>query len=439
LLPTTKAVPKELLPVEGKPAIQWVLEEAIDAGLREFILVVSPRKAVLRDYLMPLNDDHPLASHFDLSALERLLKAIKITFVEQPHPQGLGDSILRCRELIGEEPFALLLPDNICPIESQIIKRLRDAYFSYGKSCLALRRVETNDLHCGAIVAQPWREALYTVQRVLPKQAREDKITNLRGIGRYILEPEVFAYLEQGPTDGELDDVPALDELARNGHLLGLLVSDRVYHLGSGINQGEADLGTMEIWEDVWKFEVPGHRALWSLHRTLRQEIKARWRRAVPFADELFDRWERAAFLGFGKDASIYDSSLVMGNVQVGEGTWVGPFTVLDGQGGLIIGRYCSISAGAQLYSHDTVQWALTGGKAPEVRQPTRIEDCSYIGPMSIVGKGVTVGEHSVIGANSFVNQDVPPFSIAVGNPAQVIGQVELVGDADVRFVYVER
>src|SRR5205085_1782250 len=141
-------------------------------------------------------------------------------------------------------------------------------------------------------------------------------------------------------------------------------------------------------------------------------------------------------FLGFGSGASIYDSSLVLGDVLVGEETWIGPFTVLDGRGGLTIGKYCSISAGVQLYSHDTVKWALTGGKAAEARQPTQIGDCCYLGPLTIVGRGVTIGEHSVIGANSFVRQDMPPFSIAVGSPARVIGKVELLGESEVRFVY---
>lgn len=191
-----------------------------------------------------------------------------------------------------------------------------------------------------------------------------------------------------------------------------------------------------DSWKDTWKLETEGHRALLDLHRALRGEMKARWNRSVPFADELFDRWEQAAFLGFGEGASIYDSSLVLGDVQAGEGTWIGPFTVLDGRGGLTIGRYCSISAGVQLYSHNTIKWALTGGKAAEERKPTSVGDCCYVGPMTIVSAGVSIGEHCVIGANSFVRKDVPPFSIAVGSPARVIGRVEMVGEADVRFVY---
>jgi acetyltransferase-like isoleucine patch superfamily enzyme len=200
--------------------------------------------------------------------------------------------------------------------------------------------------------------------------------------------------------------------------------------------QGGMNVSSKETWQDTWKLDVVGHETLWALHQTLRQEIKARWDRAVPFADELFDRWERAAFLGFGHGSSIYDSSLVIGDVRVGEGTWIGPFTVLDGRGGLVIGRYCSISAGVHLYSHDTVKWALTGGKAQEERQPTQIGDCCYLGPLSVVSRGVTVGPHSVIGAHSFVREDVPPFSLAAGIPARVIGRVELVGETDVRLVY---
>ncbi len=81
--------------------------------------------------------------------------------------------------------------------------------------------------------------------------------------------------------------------------------------------------------------------------------MKDQFSRSLPLADELFDRWERAQFLGFGEGSSIYDSSLVLGDVSVGVKTWVGPFTILDGSGRLKIGDYCNISGGAQLYSHD--------------------------------------------------------------------------------------
>jgi UTP--glucose-1-phosphate uridylyltransferase len=232
LLPTTKAVPKELLAVEGEPAIQWVLKEAVGAGLREFIVVISPYKAILRDYLTILEENHPLAGHPGLAELEQLLRTLDITFVEQPYPKGLGDALLRCRDLIREDPFVLLLPDNICPKESHLIEQLLDVYHTYKKSCLALRRVDGPALRDGAIIAQPLRNPVFSIQRVLPKGTSEGQEVGLRGIGRYVLEPATFSYLEQARTEGELDDVPALDGLARSGQLLGLLVTDRVYHMG---------------------------------------------------------------------------------------------------------------------------------------------------------------------------------------------------------------
>ena len=122
---------------------------------------------------------------------------------------------------------------------------------------------------------------------------------------------------------------------------------------------------------------------------------------------------------------SIYDSALVIGDVQVGEGTWVGPFTVLDGVGGLRIGKFCSISAGVQIYTHDSVEWALSGGKAETRRAPTTIGDRCYIGPNVVIVKGVTIGDGTVIGANSVVIADVPAGSVAHGNPCRVVRRVD--------------
>lgn len=165
-------------------------------------------------------------------------------------------------------------------------------------------------------------------------------------------------------------------------------------------------------------------RLLTELHHRLRSEMRSRWHRSVSFQDELFDRWERAAFLGFGEKTSIYQDSLVIGEVSVGENTWIGPFTVLDGSGGVVIGNNCSISAGVQIYTHDTVGRRLSDGRIPPERQPTHIGDSCYIGPLSIVTKGVTVGHHSVVGACSLVDRNVPPFSVVYGAPAQIRGKV---------------
>ena len=166
------------------------------------------------------------------------------------------------------------------------------------------------------------------------------------------------------------------------------------------------------------------------LHRALGDDIRRRWRRALPLEEELFDRWERARSLGFGAGASIYQQSYVYGDVQVGEHTWIGPATILDGTGGLTIGDHCSFSAGVQIYTHDTVKWALTGGKAAYEYAPVHIGRCCHIGASAIIVKGVTIGPHSVIGASAFVNRDVPAYSVAVGVPARVIRRVEVTDDA---------
>jgi len=175
------------------------------------------------------------------------------------------------------------------------------------------------------------------------------------------------------------------------------------------------------------------------LHRVLGDRVTARWHRSLPFPDELFDRWERARQLGFGDKTSIYQDSYVYGDVKVGANTWIGPSTILDGTGRLVIGDYCSISAGVQIYTHDTVRWAVSGGRAPYEHAPVTIHDCCHIGANSVIGRGVTVGPHAVIGALSFVNADVPPRSVAVGVPARVIGTVDIDAKGEMTIRYTTR
>jgi acetyltransferase-like isoleucine patch superfamily enzyme len=151
-----------------------------------------------------------------------------------------------------------------------------------------------------------------------------------------------------------------------------------------------------------------------------------RWNRSLSFGDYIVDRWHKARELGFGEGSSIYDSSLVFGNVKAGKNTWIGPFTVLDGTGGLEIGDNCSISAGVQIYTHDTVKWATSGGVMQPERAPVRIGNNCYIGPNTIISKGVTLGDGCVIGANSLVNRDMPPGCKAWGTPARCQGKVRL-------------
>jgi len=162
-------------------------------------------------------------------------------------------------------------------------------------------------------------------------------------------------------------------------------------------------------------------QAFW---RKRRAEVNEKFARTLPFGDYVVDRWEKAQLLGFGEGTSIYDSTLVIGSVVVGAKTWIGPFCVLDGSGGLSIGSNCSISAGVQIYSHDTVNWAVSGGAAPYEHSATSIGDCCYLGPNVVVGRGVSIGNGCVVGANSLVLQDLPPNSKAAGSPCRIIGSV---------------
>lgn len=177
---------------------------------------------------------------------------------------------------------------------------------------------------------------------------------------------------------------------------------------------------------------------LLELHNKLRLEIKKKYNRCLPFCEEVTDRWEKAEFLGFGKGASIYDSSIVIGDVKVGENTWIGPFTLLDGSGGLKIGSWCSISTGVQIVTHDSVKWALTKGAAEYEKAAVKIGDCCYIGSNTVILKGVTIGDHSVIGAGSLVNKNIPSYSIAFGIPAKVVGGV-IEKSGKVKFEYFRK
>ena len=176
--------------------------------------------------------------------------------------------------------------------------------------------------------------------------------------------------------------------------------------------------------------------ALVALQAQQDRATRERWDRSLPLGDELFDRWERASALGFGAGTSVYHHAYVYGDVTVGENTWIGPMTLLDGSGGLTIGSYCSISAGAQLYSHSTVEWAVSGGRSEYERAPTTIGDRTFIGPLAIVAMGVTVGSGCVVGAHAYVNADVPDHAIVVGVPARIVGRTTVDAEGKVRLTH---
>lgn len=122
---------------------------------------------------------------------------------------------------------------------------------------------------------------------------------------------------------------------------------------------------------------------------------------------------------------------VIVGEPKIGEGTWIGYFTLIDGSGGLTIGKNCSISSGVQIYTHDSVRWSLEGLKKDRLnyshidRTPVTIGDGVYIGANAVIVKGVTVGDYCVIGAGAVVTGNLPPYSVALGVPAKTVGRVE--------------
>jgi acetyltransferase-like isoleucine patch superfamily enzyme len=167
-------------------------------------------------------------------------------------------------------------------------------------------------------------------------------------------------------------------------------------------------------------------RGLRDLHAALAADMAARYRRDLPFTELISDRWERAKRLGFGEDVSIYDNTYVMGDVEVGRNTWIGPLVMLDGRAGIRIGDHCSISTGVHIYTHDTVKWALSAGKEPFELGAVEIGDCTYVGSQSVILHGVTIGDHCVVGAHSLVDRDIGSHTIAFGVPARPRGTVAI-------------
>ncbi|RDH43202.1 acyltransferase [Zooshikella ganghwensis] len=173
---------------------------------------------------------------------------------------------------------------------------------------------------------------------------------------------------------------------------------------------GEVDNEKIELLEKIL-----------SIYQQLHKNKLNKFNRSLPLAELLVDRWERASLLGFGEGTSIYDSVIVIGEVVVGESTWIGPNVLLDGSGSLEIGSNCSVSAQVQIYSHNSVMWAISGGKEPYEYAKTKIGNNCYIGPNVVIEKGITIGNGCIIGANSFVNSSFPDNSKIAGSPASFL------------------
>jgi acetyltransferase-like isoleucine patch superfamily enzyme len=151
---------------------------------------------------------------------------------------------------------------------------------------------------------------------------------------------------------------------------------------------------------------------------------KKEYDRFLSIPDYLIDRWERAKLMGFGEGSSVYDSCLVLGDVKVGKNVWIGPYTILDGSGGLTIGDNCQIGPGVKIYSHDTLK-KLMNENAESEKSSVIIGNNVAVGSNTVVSMGVNIGEYVIIAPNSYVIKDIPSYSKVYGNPARVFDKVE--------------
>jgi len=151
---------------------------------------------------------------------------------------------------------------------------------------------------------------------------------------------------------------------------------------------------------------------------------KNEYDRFLSIPDYIIDRWERAKLMGFGEGSSVYDSCLVLGDVSVGKNVWIGPFTCLDGTGGLTIGDNCQIGPGVKIFSHDSVKKVIDVNAKTE-KSPVIIEKNVAIGSNTVISMGIHIGECVIIAPNSYVIRDIPSYSKVFGNPAKVFENIE--------------
>ncbi len=223
-LPATKATPKEMLPVVDKPAIQYVVEEAVAAGLTDVLMVTGRGKRALEDHFDRAQElEATLAAKGDEERLQLVRQSSELAdvhYVRQGDPRGLGHAILRAAAHVGNEPFAVLLGDDLIDERDRLLARMLEVRERVGGSVVALMEVPEDQVHMyGCAAVKPGDdEDLVRVVDLVEKPAREEAPSNLAIIGRYVLAPEVFGVLERTEPGrgGEIQITDALRELAVN-------------------------------------------------------------------------------------------------------------------------------------------------------------------------------------------------------------------------------
>jgi UTP--glucose-1-phosphate uridylyltransferase len=243
-LPATKAIPKEMLPVVDRPLIQHVVDEAREAGIQHFIFVTGRNKGVIEDHFdRQFELEHTLTERQRRADLEALARDLPgpgtASFTRQQLPLGLGHAVWCARELVGHEPFALLLPDVLVQHNRGCLGQMIDAAHEIeGANIIAVEKVPADRIHMYGVVGvgEP-KGKLFSLTQMVEKPARENAPSNLIITGRYILQPEIFDILaaEKRGAGGEIQLTDAMIELAKRQPFYGLEFEGRSFDCGSKV------------------------------------------------------------------------------------------------------------------------------------------------------------------------------------------------------------
>ncbi len=240
LLPVTKVVPKELLPIGTKPAIQYIVEEAIASGIKEIILIGSPAKKMILDYFRPdpnlnrfLKSRHKLK---ELEELRRIESLVKWTLVYQREPRGLGHAIQCAEKAVGDEPFLVMLPDDLVAGKTPAALQLMRACGREKTWGLLVKRVPGGRISSyGVIGGKKLRENCWRIDRTVEKPKPFEAPTDLAILGRYLFTPEIFPLIGRSGRGalGEIQITDAINLLARKQSGVGLICKGHTLDVGN--------------------------------------------------------------------------------------------------------------------------------------------------------------------------------------------------------------
>jgi UTP--glucose-1-phosphate uridylyltransferase len=238
-LPVSKSQPKEMLPVVDKPSIQYVVEEAVGAGIEDILIITGRGKRAIEDHF---DRNFELEFYLEQKGRHELLKEVQSTsemadihYIRQKDPLGLGHAVSVARDHVGDEPFAVLLGDDIMVDESALLRSLIDVHNRYGRSVLALKEVTREEISLyGSVDPEPVEDGLVQVRSIIEKPKPEDAPSMLAAMGRYVFTPEIFEALDriEPGTGGELQLTDAI----------GLLLDTQTVY-GRTFDEGRFDIG----------------------------------------------------------------------------------------------------------------------------------------------------------------------------------------------------